>query len=230
MNVRFIGDAHGKLKRYRQLAEQSDYSVSLGEMGFDLKPLVKMYTSGFDGGKHIIVPGNHDNYDVIKGITTFMVEPGYGEFLEGPLDIDGRAFYVRGAESIDKAMRTEGKSWWADEELSARDLRNCVEWYVACKPDIMVTHTAPDFIIEEHLLESWQTKYNFRTEQALQSMHEFHTPKVWIFGHFHLTKSFYSMGTTFISLGELATCDLDLNDLSFALQGKDGYSWGDGGF
>ena len=94
----------------------------------------------------------------------------------------------------------------------------------------MITHTAPDFIVEEHMLTPYQQKYNFRTEQALQSMHEFHTPKIWLFGHFHLTKTFESMGTTFVALGELATCDLDVKSLSFTLNGKNGYDWGEGGY
>ena len=228
-NVRIIGDVHGKLEEYRRLTTHSEYSVSLGEMGFDLVPLVGMYCKDLDGDKHIIVPGNHDNYNVIQGLTTFRVNPGYGKFLEGPLG-DVNAYYVRGAASIDKAYRTEGRSWWPEEELSSTALLDAVEWYTACEPDIMITHTAPDFIVEEHLLTRGQTKYNFRTEQALESMHGFHAPKVWVFGHFHLTKTFKVKGTTFVSLGELATCDLNVNDLSFKLNGKDGYDWEDGGY
>jgi predicted phosphodiesterase len=228
-SIRIIGDVHGKLELYRELCLAAKYSVCLGEMGFDLRPMIDMYLDDLDGDRHIIVPGNHDNYHMIRAITTFLDTPGYGMF-DADFLTNVNAFYVRGAASIDKAFRTEGVSWWSEEELGMRALQDAIDFYSSLKPDIMVTHTAPDSIVAPHLLRPDQPKYKFRTEQALQVMLENHAPKLWVFGHFHLTKTFQTAGTTFVALGELATCDLDLDTLSFTLTGKDGYNWGDGGY
>lgn len=226
--VRFIGDVHGKLQQYAERCRKYPDTVCLGEMGFDLKDLVLIYLKHSAFGdeetpRHLILPGNHDNYDQCRAFTTFLTRPGFGAFTSGPL-VDRPSYYIRGAASIDKMYRIEGKSWWADEELTSSQLRRAVDGAVMFEPDIMVTHTCPDAIISK-LLRPGQEKYNFRTEQALQAILEMAPPKLWIFGHFHTTRVIEIGETTFIALGELATCDLEVTTLDFELSGGEGYSW-----
>ena len=231
--VRIMGEAHGDVERYIKLANQCSYSVLSGEIMcgskptiYDMQPLKDAYADKrINPNCHLILPGNHDNYDVIGDIPSFLVNPGYGMFDVGPL-ASIASFYVRGAASIDKAMRTEGRSWWRKEELTIRALHDAMEFYTYIKPDVMITHTCPDIVVPG-LLDPGQRKLPFRTEQALQAMLEAHQPRVWIFGHFHKTKriNLPQFGTEFIALGELSTCDLNVSDFTSEVNGTDGFNW-----
>lgn len=217
MIVRFIGDVHGKLEQYAKLTETSNKSVCLGEMGFGecIQILAKMYTSGrINGDDHIIIPGNHDHYGVIDGYPTFLTNPGYG-ILDVPLDFinEGvKVFYVRGAASIDKQYRRVGMDWFPEEELRRTVLDSARAFYNGFRPDLMVTHTCPDALTAQ-LIPDGATVFHFNTEVALQVMLDQWAPKIWIFGHMHRTGVYTVPGceTKFIGLGELATCDLDLD-------------------
>ena len=232
MKVRIIGDVHGQLKHYAQLTRECNYSVAMGEMGFGkhITQLVDMYCKDeIDGDNHIILPGNHDHYGCIEGLTTFLTRPGYGIFLDGPLS-DVKAFHVRGAASIDKQYRTPGANWFPNEELSESSLQDAVKLYAAVEPDIVITHTAPQSLVPQ-LLEPGSTLFKFRTEHYLQEMLDIFRPKLWIFGHFHQTtvlKLENNLKTQFIGVGELATCDIDLDTMDIELCPSPVLGWKNG--
>lgn len=210
MKLRFIGDVHGMLDRYVEFVRDADLSISLGEMGFRPLQLYSYYEDGqLDPDKHIILPGNHDNYQVIPGIRTFLCDPGWGVHKGGPFP---EFFYVRGAESVpwDRIHRVEGKDWWPQEQLSYGELEKAVEAYRAHKPKLMITHTCPQRLVER-LVPPGNEIYKFRTELALDEMFASHKPDIWLFGHFHHTEIWEQDGTKFVALGELATADMDVS-------------------
>jgi hypothetical protein len=93
-----------------------------------------------------------------------------------------------GASSIDKYLRTEGKTWWKEELPSVDEINEAIDnlekynWSV----DYVITHTTSRNILrrmgftqENNILNSF---FNM-LEEDLSFKH-------WYFGHFHGDKNF----------------------------------------
>ena len=111
---------------------------------------------------------------------------------------------IGGANSIDKHLRTEGKDWYATEELSYSQLGKAVDNYIYDSPRVMFSHTCPSSVKKQ----LFNYDESSRTEQALQVMFELHQPEYWFFGHFHKSVDELINGTRFICLAELQTYEL----------------------
>lgn len=205
--IKLIGDVHGHFDVYQRLIEDTEYSIQLGDMGF-----LQMYMSldsYVDPTRHQFVGGNHDDYD-----NYYQVPNSLGDFGQATLNnVD--FFFVRGAESIDKEWRiadhrTSGrKTWWEEEQMSYRRLAVAIGLYKLAKPAIVLSHTCPQFVKGHILAVKYNGKDNITpTECALESMWEFHKPKVWVFGHFHYHFDKVIEGTRFICLDEFQTARL----------------------
>lgn len=197
-----IGDIHGNTKSYqkflRQNFDQDQETIQIGDMGL-----------GFAGvGLHEMpmnhrwFRGNHDQPEKCYKNKNYMGD--YGFLSEHDL------FWTAGAFSIDRAYRVEGQSWWADEELSYETLQNAIDCYIDMKPKYMLSHEAPA-ITAKNLLYDLQGEYfaaklecsMSRTAEALQVMLAAHQPDEWVFGHYHVDKSFKVEGykTKFTCVG-----------------------------
>jgi Calcineurin-like phosphoesterase len=218
--IRFIGDVHGKFRRYHRILEESPYRThQVGDMGvgflryphgdpqenphFDL-----MVEKGATFNR-----GNHDNPAVCAKHKQCIPDG----------TIVGNIMYCGGAVSIDKPYRIEGFSWWPEEELSFEGLEPIIEAFKAAKPDIMVTHECPESIAERivgsmantrshpvKLEERWKSRHRVAFERMLAE----HKPKLWIFGHWHVPFATKFLGTDFICLPELATIDIDTDKVN----------------
>ena len=204
----FVGDVHGyldtfrrELKKYKKLYP-NETVIQIGDMGL-----------GFPKSQSSILPnycnfvrGNHDAPNVCRAHPNYL-----GDF--GSKEIDGhRTFFVSGAYSIDRAYRTEGISWWPEEELSIMELNTALEQYVEYKPEIMITHDGPShattwllnrYILANNVPYVEQSPIPTRTGQALTAMFEQYQPKLWIFGHWHTSWIKKINGTVFVCLNEL---------------------------
>jgi len=203
MKYRFIGDIHGDFHAYIKLLDGCENSVQVGDfgIGFGIPNPVDMY----DVTKHGFIRGNHDNPSACKN------EPNYIE--DGT--IENGIMFVGGAASIDRAYRTEGLNWWADEELSYEDLYTMHDIYDVSKPRVMITHDCPEYISNELCIKTGLTKYNetSRTRTAFESMHKSdHQLDIWIFGHWHEPFDEVINGTRFICLDINQYIDLDIGD------------------
>jgi predicted phosphodiesterase len=214
--VRIIGDVHGFYDAYIPIAEEADYSIQIGDMGFNYSPL-----NTLDSKKHKFFGGNHDNYDiyfksphVLWGLTKTN---NYGPSDHGGL----KFFFVRGAFSIDWKHRQKtylmggGKSYWEGEELYLEDMRGCLREYKKYKPEIVITHECPRSISSKvgnnSLLSNlgYDPKtFSTRTSELLQTMLDAHKPKLWIFGHYHVAFDENINGTNFVCLPELGYTDI----------------------
>ena len=196
-DIAFLGDVHGKWSQYRQLIGQYETTVQVGDMGFGFPGWQKTDPHKFKGNHHFI-RGNHDSPEVIRRHPNYLGDFGY----DAQLDI----FFVGGANSIDKAWRIPGSSWWEDEELSYTQFQNVIDLYNKIKPRVVVTHDCPKtvqmFLVSHH-------DENSVTNMALQRMLEDHQPDVWIFGHHH--KWFHNRiyGTIFQCVPELRAITLE---------------------
>jgi hypothetical protein len=209
-HLRLIGDVHGHQSEYLQLTKDAKYSIQLGDMGFDYKSLREL-----DAQKHRFLPGNHDNYDQLpehalgpSGV--WRVPECFPEYFSGQI------FYIRGALSVDRGLRVEGKTWWRDEEISFQQMEQAVEMFHQTKPDFVISHTCPYHVLEEmpeFLSGGWgnQGIIQNRTQQMLEAMFQVHQPKLWVFAHYHKPLNVQLLGTRFICLDTLKYLDFDAN-------------------
>jgi len=211
MKIRIIGDIHGKFDAYKKLIADAEYSIQIGDFGFDVH-WAKLSRHKINPSNHKIIPGNHDDYHYINESArakewTFGADYGVREF--NGLNF----FFLRGAWSIDKSYRTPTFDWWEEEEIKEDDLELAIQEFIDVKPDIMITHECPgqqyDGISQILFGKLWRIN---RTAQALQRMWEIHKPKLWIFGHWHKTGSWNIRGTEFVCLGELDFIDYEIDE------------------
>lgn len=202
--LRIIGDVHQEYAKYIALTESCDYSLQLGDMGFNYDPIRKL-----DGNKHKHFFGNHDNRDANPA-------PGYiGGF--GTYEINGIPFFfIDGGFSIDYKYRQEYervkgvKTWWEDEELSHDAMCLALEWYKETKPELMITHECPSQIAKiigkPDVLRNFgfdPNTFTTRTSELLQACFEAYQPTLWVFGHYHNYQDLTQGRTRFICLDQL---------------------------
>jgi hypothetical protein len=206
MKIRIIGDVHGKFYPYLQKIRNEEYSIQLGDFGF-AKSWYQLVTHKVDSERHKIIPGNHDDYKGLRDQYTFG--KGYGE-----VDFYGfKFFFVRGAWSIDWSWRVAGVSWWEEEQLEYGELMNAINDYERVKPDIMITHECPKIGIEQIFKKDFiNDGTGNRTATALEQMFEIHKPKIWFYGHWHMSRVDNLLGTEFICLDELDHIDYEIEE------------------
>jgi hypothetical protein len=223
--LRVIGDVHGKYNAYVPLAQGAEYSLCVGDVGFNYN-----YLDCLNAEKHRAIGGNHDNYTAVectycKGKKCEKCEMrGYwfclmskhflGDYGLWEVPGFGPIFYVRGAWSIDQQWRTINVSWWKDEELTREQFARAAAKYQEVKPEFVVTHTVPASIIPKFFKKNMfgDTVRGSFTEAGLDTLYQVHQPKKWIFGHWHLDwtgKITHESGkeTEFICLNELKYVD-----------------------
>lgn len=203
--LRLIGDVHGRISNYIHLAKEAEYSIQLGDLGFDYSEL-----NNISSETHKVLAGNHDNYEkhgdkFIKQTSHFLGDFG---IHSTPF---GNYFFVRGGHSIDLMQRTPGLDWWADEQISHQQAIQCLNLYEKNKPDFVISHECPESIVDQ---VSTLTQYNGEsikpsfTCKLLQQLLEIHRPSVWFFGHHHRKWLKIIKNTEFHCLDELDFCDI----------------------
>lgn len=194
--ITIIGDVHGKYDRYHKLIRQEDYypyTIQLGDFGFKYETLKNV-----DSTKHIILPGNHDNYNMCYRYPHFLGDYGYTK-LNGV-----EFFYYRGAYSTDRQHRTVGIDWWENEQVSIDQFMKARELYREIKPRIVITHDCPQNIAAR-MLNPGDRIYENMTGWALQELLNIHEPEYWFFGHWHHSRNIKYGNTNFMCLDELET-------------------------
>jgi len=191
-----IGDVHGKFSELKKLLNKfnSEKFIQLGDMGLGFrKELDEQFL--FPTSLKFL-RGNHDNKAVC------LKQPNYlGDFGVTP---EGY-FFISGAYSIDRFLRTEGVDWWADEELDYAQFSAMMDLFVKTKPKIVLSHECPSVIT--HAICNGRVIHN-RTVSALNEALFRHQPTTWFFGHYHKHYDFDFEGTRFVCLAELETMKL----------------------
>lgn len=204
-----VGDVHGKIKQYQDRIGTVESSFQIGDMGLGFRGV---NLPAMEKG-HRWFRGNHDNPEVCRQHPNYAGDYGY--------DFEHQLFYVAGAWSIDQEYRTEGVSWWRDEELSDEELDKATELYIQSKPKVVLSHDCPEkigelltnigpgfYIIGGDGKPRLAGKIKTRTGDALEKMWEEHQPELWIFGHYHKSYDRKIGGTRFVCLNELETFNL----------------------
>lgn len=201
--MRIIGDIHQQYDKYFQLIKHADYTLQVGDMGFNYHPISHL------GPEHKFIFGNHDKHPDVLQQSNCLGKFGYVN--HGNI----KFFFVSGAWSIDYKIRIENKNWWKEEELSYHELETAIDLYEAVKPDIVITHCPPQFIVEKLADPTFNIFYNVsfkeqrsRTGLALETMWEIHQPSKWIFGHMHRMYESMIGKTRFICVNQYDCIDI----------------------
>lgn len=202
------GDTHGNFERILKWTETTnlnkdkDFLFILGDFGyiwdnkrtsFEKDNLDFISCLPFTT---LFIDGNHENHERLNSMRVVNFSGGKAHkvydsiyhLMRGKVyEVAGkRIFTFGGASSIDKHLRTEGVSWWKEEEFNYREANtayenlNKVSWEV----DYMLTHSAP-FSIRDKLFESNKPS---STERMLEAMLRNIKFKRWYFGHYHIDK------------------------------------------
>lgn len=210
----FIGDIHGDFNFWfsvMEYAEKQDLNtIQVGDFGMGFNELLDDYIIKFSSAdlisdyrkQHRVIRGNHDNPDRIRMMKNF-IQDGHVETISGT-----KIMYIGGAFSIDQSHRRIGVDWWPDEECSIVEMNHMMGVYEKEKPDVMVTHDCPGFLVP---LMFGLTRIPSRTTQFFDSLYEIHKPKLWVFGHYHQNKINSYDATTFICVGEKQIFTIDLS-------------------
>ncbi len=205
--VTLVGDVHGKIKEYQELLKKhAEPVIQVGDLGCGFLPIPDF------AYKHKFIRGNHDSPSIAQSHPNYLGEFGYIKQYD--------MFFMGGAFSIDKDMRIEWMQqghkpcWWADEELSSIQLNQAMNLYLNVKPRIVVSHETPSKAGITLLQIEMKRLYKFdcansRTAQTMQQMFDQHKPDLWVFGHYHFSRSFTIDKTRFLCLNELEAFELD---------------------
>lgn len=194
--ITLIGDLHGKYKRYHEIIREKDrhpYTIQVGDFGFDYGTVFNV-----DDEKHKIIGGNHDHYGRIIHIPHYLGDYGF-------TTLNGISFFFyRGAYSIDRQYRTIGIDWWEEEQNNIETFMKARELYREIKPDIFLAHDCPDFMVPQYI-GPYAKRYENITGWALGELYKIHQPKLFIHGHYHVSKTTQYGDTKFVCLNELET-------------------------
>jgi len=194
-----IGDIHGNMSYYKHLIEltipnkygKDNQTIQVGDFGFKGSHnwfLANVYDHN-NPRKHSINFGNHDDYN-------FLDQPySLGNWSYDETE-DYSLMTIRGAKSIDRGMRKEGKDWFENEEMNYEELDELLEIWEDLRPDVVVSHDIPQFV-QQRLYGFYDDSI---TRNYMQMMFERHQPKLWLFGHYHDGSRIMLEGTQFINV------------------------------
>lgn len=190
MILRLIGDTHQNYEQLIKLQRGADYSIALGDIGFDYRPLTELYLKNFiDLLRHRMFHGNHDNIPLLKKMKPAYFLPRRGKMTLGKYKI----MFISGGWSIDHKLRTPGLDWFSDEELSEEEFELAKKEYIEFKPDILLTHEGPLRIVQYLTNPDFAKQFGYpstvrtRTAVALDEMIDlWEVPQVF-FGHYHFS-------------------------------------------
>lgn len=200
------GDTHGSLDISRLSMEnfleqknltKDDYVIICGDFGLvwnnseeELWWRNWLNTRNFTT---LFVDGNHEGFHLLEEYPVSNWNGGKVHFIEDSIihlmrgqvfNINGFKFFsMGGATSIDKAFRTEGKSWWPQEIPSKEEFDEALDnleknsWSV----DYVLTHTASMRIMEDMCY----IKENNPLNSFFNMLEDDLSYKHWYFGHFH---------------------------------------------
>lgn len=204
------GDTHADISRILKIDDsemtKNDIVIILGDFGviwgdserteYCLKVLgEKNFTTAF-------LDGNHENFvEIARLEKTIFWNNGYvGLLPHGVIHLlrgeiyninDKRIGVCGGANSVDLWHRTEGISWWREEEITNNDINKFMtiaEEYDN-KVDIMLSHDAPASIIPIVKLYSGVNDGEISNSQKqLEKINQIIDIKKWYFGHWHIDK------------------------------------------
>lgn len=200
----YVGDIHGIMPHVRSVDKLAVAAgvktiIQVGDFGIHWNDNCELVTyfneRSPDNPEWIVCPGNHENYARINAIweaqgkvDKFLLAPGcYGVARGALLEIEGLYhLFLGGAHSIDRHYRTEGISWWPEEEPTYEEFLRFSDNLNTFYPPVVVTHDAPA-LVPACKDSSWAQQNVPRNLENIIRLAEWQ-PDRWYFGHHHYTK------------------------------------------
>ena len=208
------GDTHGILSIYKLLVEnfqegafldKEDYLIVAGDFGLLWGGSRQPESDWWLNWLHdqpwttLFVDGNHENHEMLACLDTVgmfgsevgKVNDSVFHLRRGHVyNINGKkVLTIGGAESIDKARRTEGVNWWPGELITHTEENEILKKLeFVNEVDYIITHTCPLTVFQLMGLNQW--KKNDPTMKFLDFIYNKINFKNWYFGHFHEDRSF----------------------------------------
>lgn len=181
-----LSDIHSDWNRVEEVCRlwPNETVVQLGDLGIGF--LRSEFVLANTPKNFRFFVGNHDNRDLANTMPACL--GNFGEFED--------IFFVSGAHSIDRFNRIEGKSWWANEELTYRQAEECLAAWEKSDRDVLVTHDCPQVIAERFMLIYDKSL----TRDLLDAMVRVRKPKLVVFGHHHKRYDINHDGIRFVGL------------------------------
>ena len=218
--IYLVGDVHGNFSSMKYHIETYSMTdciiINVGDFGVGFTPekneaLTLQMLNKFLRLRNItmyVIRGNHDDPHYFKGnhaLSNLILLKDYSV-----LELEGIKFLlVGGAISIDRKIRTEGKSYWRDE-LFVLDEQRLSEIKGI---DVVVTHNSPDFAfpigLNDLVMHYAQKDVHLLTELPMErklitKMYDILSVnsdiKKWYFGHFHTSNVQEINGVIFTAL------------------------------
>lgn len=203
------GDLHGELSRLIKLntilvnqLNKDDILIVLGDFGMiwnEATMMKKLEAIGRLPFTVAFLDGNHENFNLLKrteriiewnGARAGLLPYNIIHLLRGEIyEINNKRIGVcGGADSVDKWWRTEGTSWWADEQITEQDYNNFkTNLGTNNKIDIMLSHDCPTEILPIVKLYSGVNDGAITNSQKqLQKINTIADISKWYFGHWHI--------------------------------------------
>ena len=208
--IYLIGDTHGTYAEVKKVFTKyelnQDYIIVLGDFGFiwnpkEAKHLLKQleYLMTKFNSQLLFVDGNHENFELLSfypveewnGGKIQVISPHVKHLMRGQVfEIEGKKFFTMGgADSIDKAYRTNRISWWEEENITYADLQEASKNLALHNDtvDYVLTHTCP--LNVKHAMKM-KIEFDNSNENKLQEIANTINFKHWYFGHYHIDWSF----------------------------------------
>lgn len=210
----FVGDTHGDLdflERASYVAALNDAEIiQVGDWGYvwpRSNQLATVQITLERAGEQLAKPpvtmrfidGNHDLHPYLQTVAEARPEscrrrPAYltPNVIYQPrgsryTDIDGTTFlFLGGAPSIDWAFRTDGISWWPEEEFTDDDVQAALRHDPYEPVHVLVTHDAADF--PPGYGPKGDPGFRVRGKRSLDKIFalvEQHQPPLHVHGHWH---------------------------------------------
>jgi UDP-2,3-diacylglucosamine pyrophosphatase LpxH len=198
--VCIVGDTHGiwdiLFEKIDSCEIRNCVLIHVGDVGIGFKSpekqnseleIVNDYFSE-RGISFYAIAGNHDDPSYFQGqvnLSHFTLLADYSTLI-----INHKKFlFVGGATSIDRILRTPNKSWWPDEVFVLDESR-------AEKCDVLITHTAPNWIgpNDKNGLELYIQKDATLWDECLRERIDMNQlikltqPQKHFCGHFHISQ------------------------------------------
>lgn len=193
-NILLCGDLHGDWsalwkninKANKTYGENNYVLIQIGDLGIGFPTMEKHHGIWIPTNKEnndpkkfpenfYFVRGNHDSPQACEKYPNYLGNFGFNKDLN--------IFYISGAASHDKNLRTENVDWWPDEELTNDQFYECLDLYEKIKPEIVISHEPP--VVAHAAMRKGLEVNSSKTSQFLQILWEKHQPLFHYYGHHH---------------------------------------------
>lgn len=212
----YVGDIHGMAEHVAAIDSAAveagvNTIVQVGDFGIHWPgikcPLAKYFNSRTSGPTWLTCGGNHDNWPKFFEAAAEQGEPNLVELATGCYfvqrgcvhTISGiKHIFFGGAESTDKHMRVEGRTWFSEETPGYGEFSNFAGNLESERPEVVVTHEAPSRVPISKL-----NRDRMPTPRSLDNilLHGEHKPSRWYFGHHHIIEDWDISGIKFYCCG-----------------------------